>query len=128
VLTSDVRVRVLATGLATYPDVSVVCDRLETDPADVKGNTVVNPLLVVEVLSPSTEDYDRGEKLSHYKRIPSLHCIVLVAHDEPRIELWRRDGERWLLEVVRGEGVARLAGTGCDLALTEVYRNPLATA
>lgn len=128
VLTSDVRIRVLATGLATYPDVSVVCDRLETDPADLKGNTVVNPLAVVEVLSPSTEDYDRGEKLSHYKQIPSLRCIVLVAHGEPRIELWRRDGERWILELVRDEGSARLAGAGCELALDEVYRNPLSAA
>lgn len=126
VFTSDVRVRVTATGLATYPDVSVVCGQLETDPADAKGHTVVNPVVVVEVLSPSTEDYDRGEKVAHYKQVASLREIVLVAHDEPRIELWRRDGDHWILEVVRGEGAAVLPSLGCELALADVYRNPLA--
>ncbi|MBI4953363.1 MAG: Uma2 family endonuclease [Myxococcales bacterium] len=66
VLGSDVRVRVLATGLGTYPDVTVVCGRVETDPED--ANTIVNPVLLVEVLSDSTEPYDRGEKFAHYDR------------------------------------------------------------
>jgi hypothetical protein len=63
--------------------------------------------------------------LAHYKQIPSLRCIVLVAHDEPRLELWRRDGDRWILEVVRGAGSARLAEPSCELDLAEVHRNPL---
>ena len=125
VFTSDVRIRVRATGLATYPDVSIVCGQQETDPDDPKGNTIANPSVVVEVLSPSTEDYDRGEKVAHYKQIPSLHEIVLVAHEEQRIELWRRDGERWILDVIREDGVAPLTSIGCELPLSEVYRNPL---
>ncbi len=60
---ADLRVRILATGLATYPDLTIVCERLEPDPADRSGHTVTNPRVVVEVLSPSTEDYDRTEKL-----------------------------------------------------------------
>ena len=124
--TSDVRVRVKATGLATYPDVSVVCGGLETDPDDPKGNTVVNPTVLVEVLSPSTEDYDRGEKLAHYKQIPSLREIVLVAHDEQRIELWRRARDQWILEVARGDEPARIPSLGCELDLAAVFRNPLA--
>ena len=67
VYSSDLRIRVAATGLATYPDVTVVCGRSERDPANEV--TVVNPRVVVEVLSPGTEDYDRGEKLEHYKQI-----------------------------------------------------------
>jgi len=125
---SDLRIRVLETGLGTYPDVSVVCGRLETDPDDKKGHTVVNPKLLVEVLSPSTEDYDRGEKLSHYKRIASVQEIVLVAHDEHRLELWRRDGERWTLEVARGDETMKLRSVECSLALAEVYLDPLADA
>lgn len=125
VFTSDVRVRVKATGLGTYPDVSVVREELKTDPEDRKGNTVVNPIVIVEVLSPSSEDYDRGEKLAHYKQIDALREIVLVAHEERRIEIWRREGERWLLLVARGDELARLESLGCDLPLAEVYRNPL---
>jgi Uma2 family endonuclease len=123
---SDLRIRVVATGLATYPDVSVVCSRLETDPQDPRGHTIVNPTLLVEVLSPSTEDYDRGEKLAHYKRIPSLREVVLVAQDEPRLELWRREGEHWTVEIVRGDGVAELRSVGCTLPLAEIQLDPLA--
>src|SRR5690606_31274388 len=80
VFSSDLRVRVKATGLATYPDVTVVCEQLELDPDDPKGHTVTNPKLLVEVLSPSTAEYDRGEKLDHYRQIESLEVILLVAH------------------------------------------------
>jgi Uma2 family endonuclease len=76
---SDLRVRVVETGLATYPDVTVVCGAWERDPENAQ--TVVNPAVLVEVLSPSTEAYDRGEKLEHYKRISSLRAVVLVAHE-----------------------------------------------
>jgi Uma2 family endonuclease len=125
IFTSDVRIRVKATGLATYPDVSVVCGKQQTDPDDPKGTTLVNPSLIVEVLSPSTEDYDRGETLAHYKQIPSLDEIVLVAHEEQRLEIWRREGDHWTLHVSRGEETASVASLGCELSLTEVYRNPL---
>jgi Uma2 family endonuclease len=125
VFNGDLRVRVLATGLGTYPDVSVVCGRLETDPADPRGNTVTNPVVLVEVLSPSTEEYDRGEKLAHYRKIPSLAEVVLIAHDERRLEVWHREGERWTVDVFRAGERARLASLGCELAIDEVYRDPL---
>ena len=128
VFTSDVRIRVKATGLATYPDVCIVCGQQETDPDDPKGNTLVNPQVIVEVLSPSTESYDRGEKVAHYKQIQSLQEIVLVAHEEQRLELWRRDGDHWILDVIRGQGVATILtimSIDCELAVGEVYRNPL---
>jgi Uma2 family endonuclease len=77
---SDLRVRVLETGLATYPDVTVVCGPRELDPAD--SNTVTNPTLIVEVLSHSTEEYDRGDKFEHYKRVPTLMQYVLVSQGD----------------------------------------------
>lgn len=127
VFTSDLRIRVLATGLGTYPDVTVVCGRLETDPADPQGNTVTNPLVLVEVLSPSTAEYDRGEKLSHYQRIPSLGEVVLIAHDERRLEVWRREGDHWTLDVFRAGARARLASIESELDVAEVYRDPFAS-
>ena len=124
VLTADVRIRVLATGLGTYPDVSVVCGSIERDPED--ANTVVNPVAIIEVPSDSTEAYDRGEKFAHYRRIPSLQDYLLVSQDERLIEHYRRnDDDSWTLRDVRPPEVARLS-IGCELSVAEVYFNPLA--
>jgi Uma2 family endonuclease len=120
VFSSDLRIRVMATGLGTYPDVSVVCDELQTDPEDPSASTVINPRVVVEILSPSTEDYDRGEKLDHYKAIPSLAEIVLVAHDQRRVDVWRRHADGWTEIVTREQGRATLASIGASLPLDEV--------
>lgn len=122
---SDLRIRILATGLGTYPDVSVVCGQLELDPDDARGHTVTNPKLVVEVLSPSTEDYDRGEKLAQYKQVGSVEEIVLVAHEEHRLEIWRREPDRWTLDVARDREAVTLQSVRIELPLDEVYRDPL---
>ncbi|AKT41730.1 Uma2 family endonuclease [Chondromyces crocatus] len=120
VFSSDVRIRVRATGLATYPDVSVVCGELARDPED--ESTLVNPVLLVEVLSPSTEAYDRGEKFAHYRRLPSLREVVLVSQSRRRVELFRRnDDGSWTLYEADGSGALDLASVGCKLALDEVY-------
>lgn len=126
VFSSDLRVRSRATGLGTYADVTVVCGQLDLDPEDPKRHTVVNPSVLVEVLSPSTENYDRGEKLDHYRTIPSVEEIVIVAHDERQVDVWRREGAEWVLHTTRGSGVAAIESLGCALPLDEVYRNPLA--
>lgn len=124
---ADLRIRVEESGLATYPDVSVVCGSLELDPEDSKGHTVTNPRVIVEVLSPSTEDYDRGEKLGHYKTIPSLEEVVLVAHDRREIEVVRREPDgSWSRHVARDGEDATLASLGCVLPIVDVYRDPLA--
>jgi Uma2 family endonuclease len=123
---SDLRVRVLATGLATYPDVAVICGQLEHDPADATRHTVTNPRVIVEVLSPSTEDYDRGEKLGNYKSIASLVEIVLVAHDRREVEIVRREPDgSWSREIARDGDIARLVSLGCELPVHEIYRDPL---
>jgi len=124
VFSSDLRIRVQATGLATYPDLSVVCGRLETHPED--ADAVVNPALLVEVLSDSTEAYDRGEKFRQYRTIPALREVLFVSQHAPRFELYRRgDSGTWELhEAGAGESLA-LASVGCPLAVDDVYRNPL---
>ncbi len=120
VYSSDLRIRVLATGLATYPDVTVVCGPLERDPES--PSTVVNPRLVVEVLSDGTEVYDRGEKLDHYRAIPSLLTVVLVSHREPCFEVWERlpDGA-WRSRAFRSGETAELQWLPVRLALDEIY-------
>jgi Uma2 family endonuclease len=124
IYSSDLRVRIRATGLTTYPDASVVCGSLETDADD--PNAIVNPVVLVEVLSESTEAYDRGAKAAHYRRIPSLREYVLVAQDEPRIEVHRRTAHgRWeLLEARQGEMI-ELASLGVALDVGAVYDDPL---
>jgi Uma2 family endonuclease len=124
VFTTDLRIRVRATGLATYPDVSVICGHVEIDPTDPKRHTALNPKLLVEVLSPSTEDYDRGEKLEHYQQIESLEEVVLVHHSEHKIVVWRRIGARWV-STEHTDGAFSLA-IGCELSVSAVYRDPLA--
>ena len=125
VFSADLRIRASRTGLGTYPDATVVCSKLELDPADPRGHTVTNPTVIVEVLSPSTESYDRGEKLAHYKRIDSLREVLLVAHDEHRVDLWRRVGDLWTqLSFRPGEAVV-LDSLGCALAVDELYADPL---
>jgi Uma2 family endonuclease len=120
VYSSDLRIRILETDLATYPDASVVCGKLETAPDD--PNAVVNPTVLVEVLSETTEAYDRGAKAAHYRRIPTLREYVLIAQDEPRIEVFRRNpsGGWELLEARSGHRVA-LESLGISLDVDAVY-------
>jgi Uma2 family endonuclease len=122
---ADLKIRVLATGLATYPDVSVVCGQLETDPED--ANAATNPKLLVEVLSDSTEGYDRGEKFSHYRRIPSLLEYVLVSQRQPHIEVFRKnEAGKWeLAEEGRSGDTVPLTSVGCVLSVDDVYADPL---
>ena len=125
VFSSDLKVRVLATGLATYPDVTVVCDKTEVDPED--PNAVTNPRLVVEVLSESTEAYDRGQKFLHYRQVPSLLEYVLVSQGEPRIEVYRRnESGAFDLTEARAGGHVELETTGKPLSVDAVFRDPLA--
>jgi len=120
VYSSDLRVRVLATGLATYPDVTVICGPSIRDPAS--PSHVTNPKLIVEVLSPGTEDYDRNEKLLHYKQIPSLSTIVLVDHRIDELELLTRTGDDWShARFVAGEQVP-LTAIQCTLSVDALYR------
>ncbi len=117
---SDLRVRVLATGRTTYPDATVVCGPIERDPADGSGETITNPTLLVEVLSPSTEEYDRGEKWTDYQLVPSLREYVLVSQREARVERYRRlPSGSWEYADVT-QGTVELS-TGAVLDLAKLY-------
>lgn len=119
VYSSDLRVRVVATGLATYPDVTVIRGASERDPQS--PTHVVNPKVVVEVLSPSTEAYDRTEKLQHYQQVPSLDAIVLVEPRGDQVTLWLREGALFNARTFTlGEHVT-IDVIGCTLAVDELF-------
>ncbi len=118
---SDMRVRVKATGIYTYPDLSIVCG--EAQFMDDALDTLINPTILIEVLSPSTERYDRGRKFQQYREIASLREYVLIAQDSPRIERFlRKDDGKWELSDAKGlDAKIELPSIGCTLALAEVY-------
>ncbi len=124
VFSSDLRVRIVETQRSTYPDLTVVCGAAETAPDD--DVAITNPMVIVEVLSDSTEADDRGEKFAHYRRIASLREYVLVAQKTQRIEIYRREGERWML-TEQGPGTSfELTSLGAKISVDEVYLDPLA--
>jgi Uma2 family endonuclease len=124
VLESNARVRVAATGNAYYPDASVVCGTLERDADD--SLSLANPTVLVEVLSPSTADYDRTDKLADYQLIPGLRHVVHVGHDEHRVDVWTHAESGWeRVSYVNGE-TAVLNAVDCRLDVDEIYRDPLA--
>ena len=123
VYANDMRVKVDPTGLYIYPDVVVVCGKEQFD--DTHLDTLLNPTLIVEILSESTEAYDRGRKFEHYRKLDSLAEYVLIAQNRPHIESYRRQADQqWLLtECSELDGTLRLPSIDCDLALVEIYDN-----
>lgn len=120
---SDLRLKVVATGLYTYPDLSVVCGPLEF--AGEEDDDVVNPTVLAEVLSDSTEAYDRGKKFEHCRQIPTLQEYLLVSQKEPRIEQFLREGSgEWRLREAAGlEAHLELPSLKITVALAEVFAN-----
>lgn len=123
VLPSDVRVRVRAADRATYPDLQIVCGALVRDDED--RDAVVNPVVIVEVLSDSTAESDRGDKFADYRRLRSLREYVLVSQRARRIDVYRRDGRRWVLEEVGPGERVRLESIDAELALDDAYVDAL---
>ena len=120
--TSDLRVYVEAAGLATFPDGSVICGPLEQHPPSPSA-TALNPTVLLEVTSDSSEEYDTGTKLEHYRTIPSLRDCIIVSHRERRIAVHRRaaNGE-WLTRVAISGGRVAVESLGLTLVVDEVYR------
>ncbi len=112
--------RVEASGLATYPDVTVVCGLRLASPQD--AHAVTNPTLLVEVSSPGTEEYDRGDTLEHYRQIPDLQQYVILSHRERRITVWSRtSGDAWVeAHFIEGD-VVDLASIGARLDVRTLY-------
>ena len=117
---SDMRVRTSPTGLYTYPDISAVCGAPQF--LDAEFDTLLNPTLIVEVLSPSTESYDRGAKFEEYKAIESLREYVIVAQDEMLVERFVKRGDEWIHQEYRDmDATLVLESIRCAIPLREVY-------
>ena len=118
--TNDMRVRPSLGDAYFYPDVVVVCGEPEFE--DAVFDTLLNPILIVEVLSPSTERRDRGEKFTRYKHLASLQEYLLVSQDKVWVEHHRRHGTQWVLSHYRArEDVLSLPSIGCELPLRDIY-------
>ena len=120
VYSQDLRVRVAEGDMYAYPDVVVVCDPPQFEEAEL--DVLVNPTVIIEVLSPSTEVYDRGLKFARYRRRAALKEYVLVAQDRVSVEHYARQGVQWVLtEATSLDAVVELPSIGCTLALRDVY-------
>lgn len=122
VVTSDLRVKVAATGLYTYPDLTIVCD----EPLFEDGvmDTLLNPRIIAEVLSESTERYDRGAKFGHYRQITSVYEYLLVAQDRQLIEQYSRQSDNsWVLKIFdQSNPILYFASVSAQVPLDEIYR------
>ena len=122
VFVSETRIKVNETGLYTYPDVTVVCGEMQLD-RSTKSVTLLNPTLIIEVLSASTEAYDRGDKFHHYRRLPSLTDYILISTRSAQVEHFHRqpDGD-WLLTVRSGmDANLTIKALGIELPFAEIY-------
>jgi Uma2 family endonuclease len=120
VASSNLRVLVAATGLYTYPDVVVFCGQPRF--ADSHFDTLLNPVMIAEVLSPSTEAYDRGRKFQHCRGLESLRHYLLIAQDRMNVDVFTLERERWVLtSASRPEDIVRLEGIGCEIPVGELY-------
>ncbi len=121
VVTNDLRTCVAPDGLYTYPDIVVICG--DPQSLDNRSDTVRNPKLLVEVLSPSTESHDRGFKAAQYRTLEGLEEYVLVSQTEARVEVFRRQADhQWLLtESVGIDATCELVSVDCKIPLAEIY-------
>jgi Uma2 family endonuclease len=118
---SDLRVQVRNEELFTYPDIVVVCG--EPEFLDAHVDTVGNPTVLIEVLSPSTEGWDRGGKFGYYRQLPALQEYLLVAQDRPLVEHYARQGPQWVLTVIEGlDGTVPFPALRTSVPMAEVYR------
>jgi Uma2 family endonuclease len=119
--TSDMRVRIPQTGLYTYPNITIVCGHEQFE--DEHEDILTNPILLIEVLSPSTENYDRGKKFQHYRNILSLREYILIAQDDYHIERYvRQPDNQWLFsEIIQRDDHIELTSIQCVLHMADVY-------
>jgi Uma2 family endonuclease len=123
VFSADLRVRNLATGRSTYPDVTVICGNIQRAPDD--SHAATNPMLIVEVLSEGTEGQDRGEKWRHYQRLDSLQAYVLISQAEPLVEVFRRVGDVWQYQAAGPGEHLQLDDQGLAIDVDALFRSNL---
>lgn len=119
---SDMRIKIPQTGLYTYPDITIMCGKPAFTDA-VKRDTLVNPTIIIEILSPSTERYDRGTKFQHYRTIETLQEYILIAQDKHHVERYTRyDTDKWILtEAIGITSAVTLSSINVTLSLADVY-------
>lgn len=124
VFRSDVRVRVREADLVAYPDLTVVCGQLVRDVEDPES--IANPVVIVEVLSDSTEIYDRGDKAFRHRQCPSLREYIMVSQKDRRVEIQRREPNgTWVIQTIEGAGPFSIPSLAFSLSLEDIYRNDL---
>ena len=118
---SDLRVKISKSGMYAYPDVVVTCGEEQFE--DSNNDVLLNPIILVEVLSESTASYDRGDKFEHYRRIESLREYIIISQEPYRVDQYvRQNDSQWLLtEFHVAEGIVRLNSINCELSLNEIY-------
>jgi Uma2 family endonuclease len=119
VFSSDLKVRIEPTDFTTFPDATVVCGTRQLSSVD--RNAVVNPTMLVEVTSPSSEDYDRGEKLSQYKQLSSLRAVLLVSHRRPQVTVVERTRDGWQERELRAGEQVVLVAPSLTIAVDDLY-------
>jgi len=121
IFSSDLRVKVSANGLYTYPDLTIVCGPVDVE--DKHADVLLNPTLIIEVLSPGTERYDRGKKFDFYRELDSLKEYVLVSQDQYRVEQFlRRNGSEWGYRVAfKEDDIVEFPSVGCSISIKDIY-------
>lgn len=121
VLPSDMRLRIETANACLYPDITVLCE--EPTFHDKRQDVLINPLLTAEILSPSTEAYDRGGKFALYRQAPSLRHYLLIAQDRPDVNLFTHQPDgRWVLDAYRDtDAVVTLPALACEIRLSDIY-------
>jgi Uma2 family endonuclease len=119
IASSDLKVRIEATDLSTFPDATVVCGEREVSPID--RNAIINPSVLVEVTSNSSEDYDRGEKLNHYQQCPSVRAVIVVSHRRPQVTVVARASDHWETREYRAGEELELTDPRLRVSVDESY-------
>lgn len=122
VMSADMKVQVDAANSYFYPDISGLCGEFEFQ--DERDDTYRNPQFVIEVLSDSTESFDRGKKFFYYQMLPSLKEYVLISQKMATVEVYRKDENRWIYQLMMGEdAVLKLESVGCEVPFSEIFLN-----
>jgi Uma2 family endonuclease len=119
VFSSHLKVRIESTDLSTFPDATVLCGEPQFDSIDREA--LINPTLLIEVTSAATEDYDRGDKLSHYKQLKSLQAVLFISHRTQQISLHRRVAAGWEVREFRSGERLELSEPALSIAVDDVY-------
>jgi len=123
VAVSNLRVRIAHKLRYVYPDASIICGPLQFDPQDLRRHTILNPKVIIEVLSPSTENYDRGDKFTQYREIQAFEEYILISQDRPNFESFLRqaDGAWSILNFTGLDAAAKIRRLGISISMAELY-------